>query len=149
MLVIGTSPPCPRCDLLLRRVKEVAAESKAESKLNLTISHRSFDEPKAVALGKRFRRSIGTAKQVAEVSGIPMQWHQITDLIARSKKAAGPKAALADAWTPELDALLEPCREAADAVGYLMTPVLVVDGVVRHHGSVPTKEQIRGWLAGI
>ena len=143
VLVIGTSPPCPRCDLLLRRVEEV----EAESKLDLAVSHRSFGEPEVVALGEKLGRRIGTAKQVAEVSGIPMRWHQITDLIARSKKTAGAKAAPADAWTPELDALLEPCQNAADSVGYFMTPILVVDGEVKHHGSVPTKEQIRGWLA--
>jgi len=27
-----------------------------------------------------------------------------------------------------------------------MTPVLVVDGVVAHHGSVPSKEQLRELL---
>jgi len=146
VLVIGTSPPCPRCDLLLRRVEEVAAGVAADSTLGFAISRRSCSEPEVVALGKKLHRRIGTPKEVAEVSGIPMQWHQITDLIARSKRAAGAKAAPADAWTPELDTLLEPCQNAADSVGYFMTPVLVVDREVKHHGRVPTKKQIRGWL---
>ena len=36
-----------------------------------------------------------------------------------------------------------PGAEAADAAGYLMTPILVVDGQVVHHGSVPTEEPSR------
>ena len=32
------------------------------------------------------------------------------------------------------------------SVGFLMTPILVVNGAVKHHGSVATVEQIREWL---
>ncbi|MFH2046947.1 MAG: thioredoxin family protein [Pseudomonadota bacterium] len=33
-----------------------------------------------------------------------------------------------------------PCQEKADSVGIQMTPILVVDGQVEHHGSVPSLE---------
>jgi hypothetical protein len=34
----------------------------------------------------------------------------------------------------------------AEAVGFFMTPILVVNGTAKHHGNVPTVEQIREWV---
>jgi len=56
---------------------------------------------------------------------------------------------IARLWSPEMDEALRPCQEKADSLGILMTPVLIVDGEVKHHGSVPPLEQLRPWLADL
>ena len=68
-------------------------------------------------------------------------------LVEERRKIVGELSRPAEMWTPALDAFLEPCRAAADRAGFLMTPILVLNGEVKHHGSVPTVEQIRDWLA--
>ena len=140
--VIGTEPPCPRCDLLARLVEEVTS-SEAEVRL----AHYAFDDLEAVALGKRLGRKVGTAKHVAKAANITMDWDAVYGLIERNKAAAGPDCRPADMWTPELDSMLEPCQRAADSVGYLMTPVLFVNGEIKHHGSVPSRDELAAYLS--
>jgi Thioredoxin domain len=70
----------------------------------------------------------------------------VDGLVEERRRVVGAEARAAQTWTPELDALLDPCREAADSLGFYMTPILVVNGIVKHHGSVSTVEQIGEWL---
>lgn len=39
-----------------------------------------------------------------------------------------------------------PYKDKAEEMGYLMTPVLVVNGQVKAMGFVPDKEKIREWV---
>ena len=142
VMVIGTEPPCPRCDLLSLRVAEAAAHSS-----DMRLRHCSFDSSEATELGQRLSRKVGTARQVARDAGIQMDWDGVYGLITRQKAQAKPDCRPADSWTPELDRMLEPCQKAAESVGYLMTPVLVINGDVKHHGSVPSRQQIAEWLS--
>jgi hypothetical protein len=144
VVVIGTEPPCPRCDLLSRFVEEIAAESSVA----VRVRHCAFDAPDAIVLGQRVGREVGTAKDVAKAGDIGMDWDAVFGLINRKRLEAGPDCRAADAWTSELDEMLSPCQKAADAVGYLMTPILVVDGTVKHHGSVPSRDKVRSWILG-
>ncbi len=141
-MVIGTEPPCPRCDLLGRLVEEAAG-----SDMKVTLHHCAFDSNEARSFGRDAGFKTGTAKHVAKEAGITMDWDAVYEMIEREKRAAGPDCRPADAWTPELDSALAPCQAAAESVGYLMTPILVVDGRVKHHGSVPEKAQIAQWLS--
>lgn len=142
VLVIGTEPPCPRCDLLNLRVHE-AAESLDGP---ITIRHCFFCSDEAAAIGQAANRRVGTPKHVSEKAGIPVDWDHVDGLVEERRRVVGAEARAAQTWTPELDALLDPCREAADVLGFIMTPILVVNGTVKHHGSVSTVEQIREWL---
>jgi hypothetical protein len=142
VVVIGTEPPCPRCDLLTRFVKETAAECSGP----VRVRHCAFDAPDAVVLAQRLGRAVGTAKDVAKAANIKMDWDAVFGLITRKRHEAGPDSRAADAWTSELDEMLRPCQDIADSVGYLMTPILVVDGKVKHHGSVPSREEVRAWI---
>jgi len=144
VLVIGTEPPCPRCDLLSRFVEEIAAERSVA----VRVRHCTFGAPDAVVLGQRLGREVGTAKDVAKAGDITMDWGAVSGLINRKRQEVGPDCRAADAWTSELDEMLKPCQDAADSVGYLMTPILVVDGTVKHHGSVPAREKVRAWILG-
>ncbi len=143
VLVIGTEPPCPRCDLLFRYVSEAA---KLDNRV--IAGHCAYDSDMALTIGKSAGFKIGTAKHVAESAGIAMDWDTVYRIIAERKKISGPDSSPADLWTPELDDTLAPCEAAAEAAGYLMTPILFVNGEVKHHGSVPSKEQITFWLSG-
>jgi protein-disulfide isomerase len=142
VLVIGTNPPCPRCDLLARRVREVAAEGDAK----ISVRHCAFDANEATAIGQRLGYKLGTAKHVAEAAGIQMDWDAVHGLINRKNEELGPEAKPADRWTPQFDQMLEPCRQVAESVGYLMTPIVVINGIVKHYGNVPTYEQLRSWI---
>jgi hypothetical protein len=144
VMVIGTEPPCPRCDLLSRFVEELAAESS----IAVRVRHCQFDAPDSVMLGKKLGREVGTAKDVAKAGNIEMDWDAVFGLIDQKRHELRPGCRAADAWTPELDEMLSPCQKAADTVGYLMTPILVVDGTVKHHGSVPSREKVRDWIFG-
>jgi hypothetical protein len=53
----------------------------------------------------------------------------------------------ARSWSLEFDEVLRPCQEKAESVGLLMTPIVVIDGIVKYHGAVPANEQIRSWIA--
>ena len=140
--VIGTEPPCPRCDLLSVLVEEVVRHDT-----RVRLRHCSFDSPEAAELGLKLGRKVGTAKHIAMEAGIPMDWDAVYSLIDQNKPAARSVSRPADSWTPDLDGMLEPCRKAAEAAGYLMTPILVVNGKVVHHGNLPSKHQIQEWLS--
>ena len=142
VLIIGTNPPCPRCDLLTLRVHE-AAEALEQP---IEMRHVFFDSAEAAAVGQAANRRVGTPKHVSAETGIQVDWDQVAGLVEERRRVVGAEARAAQTWTPALDALFDPCREAAEAVGFFMTPILVVNGTVKHHGSVPTVEQIREWL---
>lgn len=135
ILVIGTQPPCPRCDQLLRLVREAVGSGS-----EVSVSHCSFDAPLATELGLRLNRKMGTAKHVAQHAGIEIDWSRVYELMQSTSTAGLEPLRPAHAWSPELDALLKPCSDKADEFGYFMTPILVVDGRVLHHGSVPSGE---------
>ncbi|OGV62744.1 MAG: hypothetical protein A2283_12040 [Lentisphaerae bacterium RIFOXYA12_FULL_48_11] len=142
VLIVGTEPPCPRCDLLGILVEQIES-----SDLTINLRHCSFDSPLARELGQRLGRKIGTAKHVAKDAGIPIDWDAVHDLIDRKKSSLPLDCRPADTWSPDLDSILEPCQRVAESVGYLMTPILVVNGKVVHYGSVPSQQQIVSWLS--
>jgi len=142
VLIIGTEPPCPRCDLLSILVKEGAPTS-----LLVNLTHCAFNALQANELAKKLGCKIGTAKHVAKDAGVPMDWEAVSRLVEGKKSALPQEHRPADMWSPELDHALEPCQRVAESAGYLMTPILLVNGKVVHHGSVPSKEQITAWLS--
>src|SRR5450759_1793226 len=105
VLIIGTNPPCPRCDLLALRVHE-AAEALEEP---IETRHASFDSAEAAAEGQAATRRVGTPKHVSEETGIPIDWDQVDRLVGERRREVGPEARAAQTWTPALDALLDPC----------------------------------------
>jgi hypothetical protein len=141
VMIVGTEPPCPRCDQL-----EVLVANAAPVNVTVELRHCAFDSPEAKQLGRQLDRKIGTAKHVAHAAGIAVDWNAVYGLIERTKSSFPPDCRPADVWTQELDSLLEPCQKAADSQQYLMTPILIVNGQLVHHGSVPSKQEIAAWL---
>ena len=142
VIVIGTDPPCPRCDMI-----DILVTKAAPSNLAVHLQHLAFDSTAAKNIGKRFGRKVGTAKHVAHGADIPMDWDAVYGLI-ETKRFLLPKGSRpADTWTPDLDSMLEPCQQAAKSQGYLMTPILIVNDKVVHYGSVPSLDQVAAWLS--
>jgi hypothetical protein len=49
-------------------------------------------------------------------------------------------------WSYELDEHLRLYENTAKEVGILMTPSLIINGILKHSGSVPRLSQIEEWL---
>lgn len=126
IIIIGTDPPCPRCRETYQRAKEVGAGLTPQPSVRKIV----YTSEEAQKFGR-----VGSGHEIAEWAGISVAWHEVRRL------AAGE-------WSPALDRLLMPLKEVAVKEGWIMTPVVIVDGKVVHFGSVPTKDEVRAWLAG-
>lgn len=142
---IGVYPPCPRCDLMRQRIERLTKEMDT----SVNVKEIIYNDPEAHEFAASIGKEIGTAKDVALRAGIEIDWNLLTTV---SKKPPSHPEDIdiidgpARRWSPELDEVLRPCQERAESVGLLMTPILVVDGEVKHNGSVPSIEQLRSWI---
>jgi hypothetical protein len=75
VVIIGTDPPCPRCDLLGVLVREASLPH-----LVLEIKHCAFNSPLAEEIGQRLGCKIGTAKH----AGIAMDWGAVYGLCSKA-----------------------------------------------------------------
>jgi hypothetical protein len=143
--IIGTDPPCPRCDTLTRMVTDIVAASER----SIPVRHLACTEDAAREFAASLGLEPGTAKDVARKAAIAMDWDGVYRLIDAPGKETPrdnccPTAATR--WSPALDEALRPCQDAAEKAGVLMTPVLVLAGRVYHQGSVPDRDRVAGWI---
>jgi hypothetical protein len=143
--IIGVSSPCPRCDLLRQRVERLTKEAETSVDVKKIV----YTDPEAREFAVSIGKEPGTAMDVAQRAKIKIDWKRYASVLKNPPSHPedidfidGP----ARQWSPELDEILRPFQEKSESVGMLMTPIVVVDGAVKHHGSVPTIEQIRSWL---
>ena len=129
VVVIGTEPPCIRC----RRVEQLVHEASEEIGLSVRVKSLAFQSPEAQGLAAEWQRELGTARDVARKGAADVDWGLVAALMKKE-------------WSPDLDNELRPCQELADKIQILMTPVLIVNGRLKHHGSVPELEWVRTWL---
>jgi small redox-active disulfide protein 2 len=147
--VIGTDPPCPRCDLLAQMAHELVNELD----LPIMIRHLVYTDDEARQFAASLGLKPGTAKEVAKEAGIEIDWDEVYRIIDApgapggqpSEETCCPMRPGAK-WTPALDLALRPCEERALSVGVMMTPVLVMAGSICHQGSVPSRAQVRKWI---
>jgi hypothetical protein len=121
IIIIGVEPPCPRCRLLHEITRDVLR--KLGLKANVEKIDYTCDE--AHTFGR-----VGSAHDIAQWAGIDVDW----DAVSRIASVG---------WSPALDDMLMPCKQKADAEGWLMTPVLVIDGKIASMGYVPARKYIR------
>lgn len=143
--IIGVDPPCPRCDLTRQRVERISGEMGGSFHVKNLIYSDSEAQEFAESIGKE----TGTAKHVAAKAGIDMDWDHVYAVVKdppSQPEDIDEIDGIARLWSPEMDKALLPCQEKAESVGILMTPILLVDGEVRHHGSVPSLKELRKWL---
>ena len=144
--IIGVDPPCPRCDLTRQRVDRIAQETG----LSLNVRNLFYNDSEAREFGESIGKEVGTAKHVAQKAGLDMDWNRVYTVVKDPPSHPEDLEMIdgsARRWSPEMDEALRPCQEKADSVDILMTPIMVVEGKVKHHGSVPSVEQIRSWLS--
>jgi len=70
----------------------------------------------------------------------------ISGEINELSKDEAKNAGLIEAKFKELDMVLQPIKEKSQEMGYLMTPVLVINGQVKCMDHVPDQEAIRAWV---
>jgi hypothetical protein len=149
--IIGTEPPCPRCDYLSRMVQDIVSDLE----LQVPVRHMSYTGDEARRFAATCGLEPGTAKDVARKAAIAIDWDRLHALIDESgpKEGASQETSCcptaATRWSPELDELLRPCETKARAAGIMMTPVLVVGGRCVHQGSVPKREQVVQWIKDV
>lgn len=119
--VIGVVPPCPRC----KHIYDLAVEAAEELGVEVEMKKIAYDSDEAQRYGK-----VGTAYHIAEWANMEMDWSKIRDIVS-------------EGWSKELDDFLMPCTMRAEEEGWLMTPVLLIDGKVAFMGYVPKKEDIK------
>jgi predicted DsbA family dithiol-disulfide isomerase len=150
IIVIGTTPPCPRCKLL---TEVVAAKVKAFD-IDAEVRHISYTSEEAVELADRDGLKPGTAKDVAKIIGQDVNLEKMpkaselaeSDQIKNLEPFLKPfeslfrEVSILDNWLRDFE------KQAKD-VGILMTPVLIIDGMVKYNGSVPSLPFLDSLLA--
>jgi Thioredoxin domain len=146
--VIGTDPPCPRCDYLSRMVEDLVTTSGIPA----TVKHLAYTDDEARRFAATLGLEPGTAKDVARKAAVDVDWDRVHALIdspageteANRESSCCPTAATK--WSPALDEALRPCERIASEHGILMTPVLVLGGRLLHQGSVPDRDNVSAWI---
>jgi len=144
--VIGVDPPCPRCDLTRQRVERISEQ------LGMTINVRNliYSDSDAREFAESTGKELGTAKHVAAKAGIDIDWDHVYAVVKdppSQPEDIDKIDGIARLWSPEMDEALRPCQVKAASVDIFMTPILVVNEEVKHHGSVPSLKKLRMWLA--
>lgn len=139
IIVIGTEPPCVRCLTTYNRAKEVARQFP-----DIEVRKVAIHTPEAAKYGKvESGHGIGEA---AKVKGDPEKMKQLMGELIPLMKDEKNNEDLIDARLKELEKVLQPVKEKARELGYLMTPVLIIDDEVKSMDYVPSKEEILAWI---
>jgi len=143
--IIGTEPPCPRCDYLTRMAQNIVNALE----LTIPVRHVSYTSTEAKQFAASLGLEPGTAKDVARKAEIDMDWEKVYSLIDSPIQMPSKDTccrAAASKWSPELDEALRPCENESSNAGIMMTPVLVIAGRLFHQGSVPTRANVLKWI---
>ena len=142
--LIGVQPPCPRCKLLGNIINAKVAELNIEAE----VSHLAYTHPEARRIANSFGLVSGTAKDVSGKIQVPIDSEKIR--LAKNSKTIHPDYDFRDYnncnWTFEMDEALSLFENRAKEVGIVMTPVLIINGELKHQGSVPSLYKINEWL---
>lgn len=142
--VIGTNPPCPRCKLLTNVI-----ESKVfENKIPAVVKHLAYTDAESIEFAKGKGLIPGTAKDVAKAINQEMDIGKLTELLKDKSGNDGCEYSKYNDcnWSYKLDEFLRQYENAAAEVGIMMTPVLIINGKIKHQGSVPSLIQLEKWL---
>lgn len=144
IIIIGTNPPCPRCGLLSKVIEAKISELNIQAE----IKNLSYTDNESIEFARSIGLKAGTAKDVASIINQPINPVILDKLVSNS--SANHESEFAEYndcnWTPELDKFLEPYQAKATEAGILMTPVLIINGNLKHRGSVPPLKKINNWL---
>ncbi len=144
IIVIGVNPPCPRCKLL---GKVMDAKVK-ELQIDADVRHVTYTDAEARQFAQSIGLETGTAKDVSRKIRQEIDSDKISALL--NNRIINPDCEFNDYndcnWSFELDELLRPFENKAREAGILMTPILIINGELKHQGSVPGLNKINEWL---
>jgi hypothetical protein len=140
IIVIGPEQPCIRCVTTFKFAKEIAGEfpGKVEAKKITTKS----EEAKKYGKAEGGHDIAQIEKVEHDEDGIKRLMKEIDELKTDEEK----NWSLIEAKMQKIQEKLTPISKKSEEKGYLMTPVLVVNGRVKASGYVPSKEKIREWV---
>ena len=140
IVVIGTEPPCIRCHTTFKRAKEIAQQFSEDIDVKKVAIHTE----EARKYGKvEAGHGIGEAGNIKpDIESMGKLLGELEELKANEDK----NEELIDDKLKNLEKVLSPIKEKARELGFLMTPVLVVNGQVKSSDYVPSKEEIRAWI---
>ena len=140
IVVIGTEPPCIRCHTTFKRAREVARQFSDDIQVRKAAIHTE----EAKKYGKvEAGHGIGEAGNIKpDIGSMGKLLRELEELKADEDKNEG----LIDDRLKDLEKVLFPIKEKARELGFLMTPVLVINGQVKSMDYVPSKEEIRAWI---
>ena len=140
ILVIGPEPPCVRCINTAKFAKEVAEQFSGK----VTVRKIDTHAEEAQKYGKV--EGGGTIAEIEKVDfdseGFKKLMQEAGGLMSdEERNKSSIKGKLQD-----IQEKVTPIVEKAKEAGYLMTPVVVVNGKVKSMGYVPDKEEIQKWV---
>lgn len=140
IVVIGTEPPCIRCHTTFKRAKEVARQFSEDIDVKKVAIHTE----EARKYGKvEAGHGIGEAGNIKpDVEKMGQLMRELEELKADEDENEN----LIDAKLKDLEGVLTPVKDKAKELGYLMTPVLAIDGQVKSMDYVPSKDEIKAWI---
>jgi hypothetical protein len=142
IIIIGTEPPCPRCKLLS---KVVSAKVK-ELKIHAEIRHLVYTDSESKIFAEGLGLETGTANSVAKRLNVEIDNSIKIIPDFDSEYNVEYEDYFFTNWSYELDEHLRFFENMARETGLLMTPSLIINGVLKHSGSVPRFSKIEAWL---
>ena len=145
IVILGVHPPCPRCTLLGNIIDAKVKELNIEAE----VFHWAYSTAEARKMANSFGLVPGTAKDVSVKLQVPIDSERVG--LAKNSKVIHPEYDFCAYnncnWTFELDETLRLYENRAKDVGIMMTPVLIINGELKHQGSVPSLNKINEWLS--
>ena len=142
IIIIGTEPPCPRCKLLA----EVVSDKVKELGINAEIKHLVYTDSEAGEYAGRSGLVTGTANSVAKKMNVVIDNSRKIIPNFESEFNVEYEDYFLTNWSFELDEHLRLFELKAKEEGILMTPSLIINGNLKHSGSVPRISQLEEWL---
>lgn len=142
IIIIGTEPPCPRCKLL----KQVIADKVKQLAIHASITNLVYTDADAKAFAAGIGLETGTSGTVANRLQLKMDPTPPLSPDFDSEFNVEYEDYFTANWSYELDEHLRVYEKKAMEAGILMTPTLIINGDLKHSGSVPRLAQIEAWL---
>jgi predicted DsbA family dithiol-disulfide isomerase len=142
IIIIGTEPPCPRCKLLTK----IVSDKVKEFGIDADVKHAVYTDSGAIEFAAQLGLEPGTASVVAKRMNVEIDNSRKKAPNFDSEFNTEYEDYFFTNWSYELDEHLRLYENKAKEMGILMTPSLIINGELKHSGSVPRLSQIEHWL---
>lgn len=140
IVVIGTEPPCIRCHTTFKRAREVAQQFPQDIEVKKVAIHtREAERYGKVEAGHGIEMAGSVKPDRERMIKLMRELDQLKADEVKNER-------LIDARLKDLEKVLAPVKDKAKELGFLMTPVLAINGRVKSTDYVPSKEEIKAWI---